>query len=190
MSRRVAVFLAGLPGSGKTRIVQSLFSGATVLDLDAEMRRHKRFDPANPALIYEEQGVYDWADALIERKFQTAIRDTSVVELVLDGTGTKMQRRERRVKAAKAHAMTTMLLYVKVTLDTALRRNAQRQRIVPPNRLEEYQALIDAAVDAERHLVDRFHVVDNDIDVPLGMTLAMPDIRTSRMSLATPPTRL
>lgn len=186
--RRVAVFMAGLPGitnfvcqlvrsgqtittgSGKSRLIDGLYGYehpvTTVLDLDAEMRSHPRFNPAEPSKVYEEDGAYNWANAIIERKFQDAVRDHRVLHVVLDGTGTKVQRRLQRIAAAKEQGLTTILLYVRVTLETALRRNAKRQRVVPCCRLEEYQALIDDALLEESKHVDCFEIIDNDKEVP------------------------
>lgn len=159
-----------IAGSGKSRLIDGLYGYehpvTTVLDLDAEMRCHPRFSTAEPSKIYEEGGAYNWANAIIERKFQDAVHDHNVLHIVLDGTGTKVQRRLQRIEAAKEQGLTTILLYVRVTLETALRRNAKRQRVVPTCRLKEYQALIDDALLEEAKHVDCFEIIDNDKEVP------------------------
>ncbi|KAJ8599019.1 hypothetical protein CTAYLR_007692 [Chrysophaeum taylorii] len=183
--QRVAVFMAGLPGSGKTRIIQGLYgatTGTTILDLDREMRAHPLYDPTRPAKVYEARGAYDWANDRVERRFQAAVRDDAVSRIVLDGTGTKINRRLRRIATARAHGLRTIMLYVRVSLATALRRNAKRCRVVPARKLEEYQILIDRALCVEEGQVDCYEIIDNDQDIP-DRDKHIRDIRSSKPHL-------
>lgn len=165
--RRVAVFLAGMPGSGKSRVCRMAYKDAQIIDLDEEIRKHPLYDGTEPpSKIYEVPGVYDWANERVEKKFQESIRDSSIATIVLDGTGTKVERRSSRIEAARSLGVWTILLYVKVSLETALRRNAKRDRVVPPHRLKEYQRRIEEAVRVESRLVDRYEIFDNDVDDP------------------------
>jgi len=136
--RREAIFLAGLPGSGKTRIIKNRFGfsreSESVLDLDKEIVSHEAYDPTNRAAVYDVPGAYEWADERVERAFQRALSHRHISRIVLDGTGTKVQRRQQRMDAARAAGMVVKLLYVRVELATALKRNARRLRKVarPP----------------------------------------------------------
>jgi len=167
-TQRSAIFMAGIPGSGKTRIIDALYGldspETVVLDLDEVMRTHPDFDPAHASQIYEVAEAYNWADAIIEQRFRQSLADGAKTYVVLDGTGTKVERRLRRIRSARDHGMRTVLLYVKVSLETALRRNARRKRIVPPHRLKEYLVRIDDALRAEEPHVDCFDVLDNNRD--------------------------
>ena len=90
---RQCVFMCGVPGSGKTRIIRSRFgpgspcSSALVIDLDLEMRHHPEFDESNPASIYDDPAAYAWADKRVERHFQAALHDEQLSGIVVDGTG-------------------------------------------------------------------------------------------------------
>jgi len=72
--RRLAIFMAGLPASGKTELAYRRYGGpaARVLDLDEEIRTHPTFDPEKPHRIYSNPEAYTWADARMEDAFQQA----------------------------------------------------------------------------------------------------------------------
>ncbi|KAJ8599594.1 hypothetical protein CTAYLR_004709 [Chrysophaeum taylorii] len=160
--------MSGLPGSGKTRVIEALYgeSKATILDLDAEICRHVDYDESEAAKIYESMEAYNWADAVVEAKFRRSIADDKIRVIVVDGTGTKVDRRLRRIAAAKHHGLATVLLYVNVTIETALRRNERRRRVVPEDRLRDYRALSEIARERVAPAVDCYEVINNDVDVP------------------------
>ena len=167
--RREAIFLAGLPGSGKTRVIKQRFGftrdDASVLDLDKEIVHHPNYDPESMAAVYDVPGAYEWADERVERAFRAALADPDAFpRIVLDGTGTKVKRRLDRMAAAREAGLWVKLLYVRVKLKTALRRNGKRRRQVPLETLQLYQRLVDAAVAAEKGVADEVEVLDNDTD--------------------------
>ena len=201
--RREAVFLAGLPGSGKTRIIEARFGllresgmsrepGTTILDLDREMVDHPEFLPDAPHLVYDVEGAYEWADNRVESRFHECVRDASISRIVLDGTGTKVPRRTQRMLDAKRHGLWVTLrvsraieptigrlsltarvnaavcdaVYVRVKPETALRRNARRDRVVPVETMLHYARQLEAAVELERPFADTVTVIDNDVDEP------------------------
>ena len=49
-----AIFMAGLPGSGKTTVLNKLYGldNVKMLDLDTEMKLHPQYDPTQPESIY------------------------------------------------------------------------------------------------------------------------------------------
>ena len=173
-TRPVMVFTAGVPGSGKTYVLNRLYGldSLEMLDLDAVMPEHPRFDPNHPELLYEQKAAYDWADERIEERFQQLCRtprysSTGLGRMVcLDGTGTNVERQRRRMREAKAAGYWTTLLYVHVSLETCIRRNRQRERQVPEPVLRDYLSRLDAAVQAVREdeagLVDEVVAIDND----------------------------
>jgi len=169
-SNRLAIFLSGLPGSGKTRIIDAALEGlaapAVVLDLDKEIARHPLYDPTNVSHIYDDRAAYDWADGLVEDAFQAHLRDEELRTLVVDGTGTKVDRRLRRMAEAKHWGFRTVLMYVNVTLETALARNSRRrERVVPISVMTAYHDLIEDAQGIARRYVDCFVAVNNNADI-------------------------
>lgn len=96
------------------------------------MKQHPRFDPAFPASIYSDKAAYDWADDCLQRQFESILSERPLPRLVaFDGTGTKVVRRIERMKQARAAGYWIRLLYVRVSLETAMRRNSRRHRRVP-----------------------------------------------------------
>ena len=73
----MAVFMAGLPGSGKTRVIDGRYglsrSTTLLLDLDTEIIHHPKYDPDDPPAVYASAGAYTWADERVEEKFQAAL---------------------------------------------------------------------------------------------------------------------
>ena len=65
----------------------------------------------------------------------------------LDGTGANYERTIRRMQDAKDAGFWIVLLYVKVNVETALRRNARRNRKVPEEELVAYVPTVSHAVD-------------------------------------------
>lgn len=149
---RVAVFMVGLPGAGKSRCIDRRYAPGTnstaVVDLDVEIRRHPRFDPADPNALYVEpsQEAYHWADAQVERRFSEAISNPGLRRVVIDGTGTNAERQVRRMAAARDAGWYVKVLYVRVPVRIAVARAATRKRTVSPARVRMYQARIAAAL--------------------------------------------
>ena len=65
------------------------------------------------------------------------------------------------ISVSRLHAV-----YVRVTTDTALRRNERRDRKVPVEHMLSYQRALEEAVELERPHADTFEVLDNDDDDP------------------------
>lgn len=164
----MAVFTVGVPGSGKTCVLNRIFGwwkDRVDIDIDDDMRAHPSYDPANPHLVYDSVAAYAWADSRVEARFEEAIRTKATDRLiVMDGTGTKVASRIARMRFARAHGYAVGLLYVRVTLETALRRNLCRRRQVPEDILRTYYTRVDEAYALERPEADHVWVVDNDED--------------------------
>jgi len=197
---REAIFLAGMPGSGKSRVISQRYgsrlvgspgaclaaeeraqqlagssagyyddddgSRTKVLDLDREMIAHPLYSPNDPAAIYDVEGAYHWADEKVEAQFHEALADESITRIIIDGTGTKLARRAQRMQAARAAGLYVKLLYVKVSLRTAQRRNAKRSRVVPLSILQRYEQRLEEAIEVGRDDADVVEIVDNDVDTP------------------------
>lgn len=174
--------MAGMPGSGKTRIIESRFglmrtsypesseASTVILNLDHEIKAHPRYDPQRRASVYGVEGAYEWADERVEQRFIASVADESIGRIVLDGTGgntdAKVARRAQRMDAARASGMRVTLLYVRVSLATAMRRNARRERVVPKATLEVYERWLESAVVTLAPHADRVEVIDNDEESP------------------------
>ena len=169
--RPVMTFMAGVPGAGKTYSLNQLFglSSVEMIDLDTVMEEHPHYDPRRPEKLYENKMAYEWANKRIESRFVEVVKNPSLAgpHTCLDGTGTNIERQVRRMWMAKREGFWVCKLYVRVSLDCAIRRNSRRQRRVPRHILEDYVHSIDDAVNSivgEKGLVDQFIVFDNEQD--------------------------
>jgi shikimate kinase len=158
---RVAVFMIGLPGSGKSRVIKSRYllrrsqvNSTQVLDLDAEIEQHPEWDDNDPDRVYLDHSLnaYSWADARVEARFRAAVHDQSVLRLVLDGTGTNLDRQVRRMREAAAAGMFVKAIYVRVPCQTAITRASLRRRPVTAERIRDYYSKMGSALKtARRH---------------------------------------
>ena len=173
---RVAVFMIGLPGSGKSRVIDYRYalSFATrrpdnhtiVLDLDAELLQHPDYDPADPDILYLAQGqsAYQWADARVEARFCAGLNDPETRRLVVDGTGTNSERQIRRMQQARNAGFFVKALYVRVPVKTAIARAAMRKRGVKPERIQAYQNRMAEAMQTAALHADEVETVDVTFD--------------------------
>jgi hypothetical protein len=91
-----------VPGAGKSYALRELLrlDPTNILDLDDEIAFHPNFDPAVPSAIYSDASAYAWADEVLEARFQRLLLDPPEL-WGMDGTGTKVQRTRRRMRAAQ-----------------------------------------------------------------------------------------
>jgi predicted ABC-type ATPase len=163
-----AVFTVGVPGSGKSRVLDLIFGwrgDRLLLDLDDEMKAHPSYDPLAPHLVYDSADAYAWADERVVRRFEAALSARAPHRLlVFDGTGTKVASRIARMEQARASGYVVSLVYVRVALDTALARNRARPRCVPEYVLQSYYERVARSFELLRPHADEVYVVDNDGD--------------------------
>ncbi len=151
------IFTMGLPGAGKSTVLGQLGLLAThnVIDPDAHKARHPEYDPNAPELLHA------WSSLEAEKEFQGACAAGEGLWIV-DGTGTNSDKMVRRIRQAQAVGFTCRVVYVRVTLATALERNANRTRVVPENVVREKALDITTAFEIVAAVADSVTVVDND----------------------------
>jgi predicted kinase len=149
------VFTMGTPGGGKTRVSTRLYPGYNRLDPDAFKPLHPDYDPKNAGL------VHDWSTEMEEAAFEAALAGGKGL-WVVDGTGANAEKMVRRMTEAKAAGFETVLLYVKTTLATALKRNAARERVVPEPLVREKARNIATSFTLVAPHADKVEVVEND----------------------------
>lgn len=177
--RQVCIFMCGLPGSGKTTVIDSLYGlkepRTLVLDLDMYMRRHVNFDVHDRSKLYACKAAYHWADAQVQTRFKEELRSSWITRLVVDGTGTNVERHIERMEMARQAGWWVTLLHVRVSLATAIERNTQRERRVPTEALVLYESKLDAAIALESPHADEVYIYENDEDRPPAACLALDD---------------
>ena len=122
MENKKVVFMLGSPASGKSTVAKKKYSDMVILDCDEIKKEHPDYDPKNPSLVHE------WSRGVLEAKFQEQILKD--VSFVLDGTGANSDKMVRRIYEVKEQGFEVELVYVTVSLNTALKRNRERARTV------------------------------------------------------------
>lgn len=148
-------FTMGLPGAGKSTVTAKLLPNATIIDPDAIKIAHKDYDPKDPAALH------GYSKRAAEAEFASALA-YGEGEWLLDGTGTNVDVLVTNIRRAKAAGFTTKLLFVTVSLETALARNAARERTVPEEVVREKAETIYTAFEIAAKEVDDVEVVWND----------------------------
>ena len=181
---RVAVFMIGLPGAGKSRVIayrytldrmnREIKNSTVVLDLDKEIAKHPEYDANDPDRLHLAKGrsAYLWADARVEAQFNAGLRDPNIKRLVVDGTGTNVDRQIRRMTQAREAGFFVKAMYVRVPARTAIARAAMRKRGVTPSRIAEYQTKLAGAMAVASEHADEFEIIDVTFDdAPLPGTM-------------------
>jgi hypothetical protein len=67
------VFMAGLPGAGKTHVLERLFGQSNIylLDIDVFMPHHPRYNHTDPAAVYDDPAAYGWANDQVPTRIWT-----------------------------------------------------------------------------------------------------------------------
>lgn len=158
--KKKAVFTAGLPGSGKSSIVQKVLghTGMRVIDVD----KFYSLDLARG----QQPGNYDKYAASAKKIIDHII--STGKGLILDGTGTNVQRYSETKKTLEEKGYDTILLYVatdpEIAKERAGIRAAKTGRTVD---VQQYDQNLRKAFDPLTKLFDtNIIMVDNNSSIP------------------------
>tara|TARA_R110000796_G_scaffold65445_4_gene151141 strand:+ start:4131 stop:4808 length:678 start_codon:yes stop_codon:yes gene_type:complete len=166
-----AVFLAGGPGSGKSFIVgkTGLTSmGFKVINSDDafEAAMKKAGMEMNPDNIFSIQGqeIRGKAKNLTAKKQAMYVKGR--LGLVIDGTGKDIDKLKRQAKELKKIGYDVAMIFINTDLETALKRNQERERTLPDKEVTTYWQTIQNNTGAFQTIFGKknFLVVDNSND--------------------------
>ena len=182
-----AVFLAGGPGSGKTYIAKGLFgipekvnvsqSGLKMVNSDKELKFllnkygfgtnldalpdevfSNLTNPTDP----EYSGLRDFAkDLTAERR---RLYQNGRLGMIIDGTGDDFQKISREKKELEDIGYDTYMVFVNTTLEVALERNENRDRVLPKSIVSASHKEVNRNIGAFQGLFGsgNFMIVDNN----------------------------
>ena len=180
-----AVFMAGGPGSGKSYVVRQLFgipdkinvsvSGMKSVNSDKEfmtiLKKHG-FDPAfldqMPEDLFhhltgtgeDSSGMRDFSKQLTKQR-QSGYKKGKL-GMIIDGTGHKFQKIKKEKKELEDEGYDTSMVFVNTTLDVALARNAERDRVLPEKLVKKSWEDVQKNIGGFQALFGgHFVVVDN-----------------------------
>jgi predicted kinase len=108
----------------------------------------------NPCLVHEESKRLE--------KLELTKAICGEENFVYDTTATNAERIVGLIKEAQSFGWTVEIVYVKVKLATALKRNASRERVVPEHIVREKNAVIAQSIEIISSYADKIKVVNND----------------------------
>ena len=187
---RVVIFMAGLPGAGKSTIVRQRYRPdelpeTVVVDLDTEISLHRRFDPDDPDGLYLQKSrrAYHWADQKVENRFRAALVNESIRRIVVEGTGANWQRQQRRMQLAQEAGWFVKVLYVRIPVETAIRRAAARpRRPVTAKRVREYHENVIKSLVAVAPFADEIETFAPAHGILLHLNNTLTNFLTARGS--------
>lgn len=187
-----AVFLAGGPGSGKTFVASDLFRvekfenmkasfssfGLKVVNSDSAFEREldknginqkelARIEKEEPELWDKIMKMRGKAKALTQR--QKKFYEQGRLGMIIDGTGRRYSKIERQKKHAEKLGYDCFMVFVNTSLEVALERNQNRDRVLPEELVREaWQAVQDNMGKFQSLFGSRnFRIVDNTVYKPI-----------------------
>ena len=150
------VFMAGAAGAGKSYIRSKTADLATleVVDADQFKAAHPDYDPKNPGALHA------WSSEMAREAYKRNLTGTE--SFIYDGTGTNAEKYVAMIREARAAGFTTEIVYVEVSRETSLRRNAARERNVPEYIVNEQHDLIPTSIELISREADAMRQINND----------------------------
>lgn len=169
--QKVAVFLVGAPGSGKSYIARKLTDGVDlkIVDIDAIATLMAK-DLGINFLDQESESpekISDLYDRAWRKNYSRLLRLlTAGSNILIDGTGKNFERLVGLKEEIESHGYLTAVVHVHTSLETAMKRNQERARKVPGDFADEtwHKVRANASKIAHAFDVDRYFYIVNDAD--------------------------
>ena len=162
-----AFFLAGGPGSGKSYVVRKTTGGTglQIVNSDDAFEKYLKIAGLSKKMPASEEKPRD-----IERaraKKVTSAREEGYVGgrlgLIIDGTGKDYDKIAKQSIQLRQLGYDTHMIFVNTSLDTALERNAKRDRSVPESiAVKSWKDVQSNIGKFSQHFRQNFVVVDNN----------------------------
>lgn len=153
---KTAILTMGLPGAGKSYVLKNNFDLTQFTNIDPDLIKTEKSDynPKKPEIYHE------WSKK--EAKIRTAKAIYNNENLIIDGTGTNVEKMYKQIRDLQSENYSVTLLYVKVKLETSIKRNAKRERNVPQEIIMEKFETITYAYEILSQVADNVKVINND----------------------------
>jgi predicted ABC-type ATPase len=158
MNKLHAILTIGLPASGKSSTIKKHYSNfaatAILIDPDVIKEEKEDYNPKEPEIYHEwskQQAFLRTAEAIAERQ-----------NLIIDGTGTNTDKMVKQIAELHRNGYTVELLYVQVSLETAIYRNSMRERVVPADVITEKYELLGNSFTILSKVANKVTSIQND----------------------------
>jgi predicted kinase len=164
-----AIFLSGPAGSGKTYITKQLIpSGLTVINIDDTYEELLRAAGLGTKIADFSQDQLSQAARMMGQaqkatKEKYAQLSAAKNDIVIDGTGAASKPLLKKKSELESLGYDTMMLMIWVSPYTSLKRNASRDRALPPGIVLRTWAGVNNNIDTYKEAFgDKFILVNND----------------------------
>ena len=164
--RHKAIFFAGSPGSGKTYIARKLagaFQGLKQVNMDIIfkhlMTKKNLSWKMPPEEEPEREKQRQRSKELVAKQQQTYAKGG--LGLLIDSTGRIYGTVEKIKNELESQGYQTTMIFVNTDLETALRRNKQRERQLPDDLIHKNFKVIEQNLGRFQRLFNDVHLIDN-----------------------------
>ena len=164
-----AIFFAGSPGAGKTYVARRLagtFQGLKQVNMDIWFKRLMTKKNLSWKMPPEEEPERERqrqrSKELVAKQQQ--LHTKSGLGLLIDSTGRSYETVRDINKELEDKGYETTMVFVNTDLQTALRRNKERERTLPDELIHRNFKTITQNLGRFRRLFDDLHVINNSDD--------------------------
>ncbi len=161
-----AIFFAGSPGAGKTYVARKLagvFGGLKQVNMDIWFKRlmtKKNLSWKMPPEEEPEREIQRQRSKELVSKQQQSLSDSGL-GLLVDSTGRIYETVEKIKNSLEDKGYETTMVFVNTDLQTALRRNKQRERQLPDDLIHKNFEVIEQNLGRFQRLFNDVHLIDN-----------------------------
>lgn len=146
--------MAGLPGSGKSYIRNKYYSKYDFVDCDEIKKNLPNYDPNQPRALHNESKIVEKFEIYKHLKYRDSF--------VYDTTATNTDKIVKLIMQAQELHYIVTIVYVKVSLATAMRRNSQRDRVVPDEVILDKHSKLSSSLCIFEKFANHFITIDNE----------------------------
>ena len=169
-----AIFFAGSPGAGKTYVARKLagvFGGLKQVNMDIifkHLMTKKNLSWKMPPEEEPEREKQRQRSKELVAKQQQSFADSGL-GLLIDSTG-RITQTVRRIKdELEDKGYETTMIFVNTDLETALRRNKERERTLPDKLIHQNFEVIEQRLGEYQRMFNDVLVIDNSESTQMSM---------------------
>ena len=161
-----AIFFGGSPGSGKTYVARKLagtFHGLKQVNMDSifkHLMTKKNLSWKMPPEEEPEREKQRQRSKELVAKQQQSYTDSGL-GLLIDSTGRIYETIERIKGELEDKGYETTMIFVNTDLETALRRNKERERTLPDKLIHNNFKIIEQNLGKFQRLFNDVHIINN-----------------------------
>ena len=161
-----AIFFAGSPGSGKTYVARKLasaFQGLKQVNMDIWFKRlmtKKNLSWKMPPEEEPEREKQRQRSKELVAKQQQSYTDSGL-GLLIDSTGRILGTTRRIKDELEDKGYKTTMIFVNTDLETALRRNKERERTLPDKLIHQNFEIIEQRLGEYQRMFNDVHIINN-----------------------------